>query len=209
MASTKRGVLLESPYQSERARVRVRKTDVEKERANSFKSYSKHSPWAAPSREDRDDGGSCRQSAFLAHPKAVLGRTQREGQRKWKLGSSLASELPLERVDVVSRIHCQYTQCRIRNVATHGRESGELRRHTSTHGNGTKADGHCLGGQQHPLHGRERSRQTNHRLQEVLVRAKSAHCSRVHYEFSVYGRSARRDSLHGNEGSRQVQLGRG
>ena len=91
----------------------------------------------------------------------------------------------------------RFTERRVGNVATHGRESGEPRRYTSTHGNGTKANGHCLGGQQHSLHSRERSRQTDHRLQEVLVRAKSAHRSRMHYEFSVYGRSARRDSLHG------------
>jgi len=70
-------------------------------------------------RDDGDDGhnnghGSCRQPAFLAHPKAVLGRTQREGQREWKLGSSPAPELPFEGVDVVSRIHRQYTRkCRL------------------------------------------------------------------------------------------------
>lgn len=35
---------------------------------------------------DRGDGGydsGSGQPAFLAHPKAVLGWTQREGQRKW------------------------------------------------------------------------------------------------------------------------------
>lgn len=58
-----------------------------------------------------DGGGSCgQQPAFLAHPKAVLGRAQRERQRKWKLGSSLASELPLERLDIIPRIHRQYTR---------------------------------------------------------------------------------------------------
>lgn len=71
---------------------------------------------------DRDDGGdnnNCRQPAFLAYPKAVLGRTQREGQRKWQLGSSLASKLSLERVDVVSRIYRQYTRkLRLLNTIT-------------------------------------------------------------------------------------------
>lgn len=82
---------------------------------------------------DRDDGGGdnggscCRQPAFLAHPKAVLGRAQREGQREWKLGSSLASQLPFEGVDVVSRIHCQYTRkyrlCRVCQIRRNNNKS--------------------------------------------------------------------------------------
>lgn len=89
------------------------------------------------------------------------------------------------------------TERRVGHVAADSRESGESRRHTPAHGDGTKADGHRVGGQQHPLHGRERPRQTGHRLQEVLVRAKSAHRARMHHELSVHGRSASRDPLHG------------
>lgn len=91
----------------------------------------------------------------------------------------------------------RFTERRVGNVAAHGREPGESRRYTPAHGDGAEADGHRLGGQQHPLHGCERPRQTGHRLQEVLVRAESAHRARVHHELSIHGRSARRDPLHG------------
>lgn len=39
-----------------------------------------------------------------------------------------------------------FTECRVGNVATHGRESGESRRYTSAHGDDTEADRHRLGG---------------------------------------------------------------
>lgn len=90
-----------------------------------------------------------------------------------------------------------FTECRIGNVAAHGCKFGKSSRYTSADGDGTKADGHRLGSQQHPFYCRERPRQTGQRLQEVLVRAESAHCARVHHELFVHGRSTCRDSLHG------------
>lgn len=60
---------------------------------------------------DRGDGGYDRgsgQPAFLAHPKAVLGRTKREEQREWQLGSSSAPELAVQRIHLVPGIHRQY-----------------------------------------------------------------------------------------------------
>lgn len=58
----------------------------------------------------------------------------------------------------------RFTERRVGNVAAYSRESSESRRYTSAHGDGAEADGYRLGGQQHPLHGREWPRQTDHRL---------------------------------------------
>ncbi|CAD1476175.1 unnamed protein product [Heterotrigona itama] len=78
---------------------------------------------------------------------------------------------------------------------------------SSAHGDGAETNGYRIGGEQYSLHCGERPRQTNNRLQEVLLREKSAYCARLHDELPIHDRSASRDSLHGNENSRQVPLG--
>lgn len=89
------------------------------------------------------------------------------------------------------------TECRVRHVAIDSREFGQSRSHSSAHGNNAETDGHRLGGEQHPLHRRERFRQTNDRLQEVLLREKPANRARLYDELPIHGRPASRDPLHG------------
>lgn len=124
------------------------------------------------------------------------------------LGSSSAPELSVEGIDFVPRFDRQHAQRRFRYSASDSREPGEPRGHSSAEGNRGKTTRHRLGSKQHALHRCQRTRQTHHGVQEIMVRQESTDRPRLYDELSVHGWLASRDLLHGNEGPRQIQLDR-
>lgn len=97
----------------------------------------------------------------------------------------------------MSELRSGVAECRVGHITLDSREPGQSRCYSSTHGDNAETDGHRISGEQHPLYSGERPGQTGHRLQEVLLREKSAHSARLYDDFPIHGRPASRDSLHG------------